>query len=214
MRVGLLAILGSAWARDVPVDNLAGTSTCHQSVMSTAYHNHIFPIKTEHYDHTLAVGQFYFRVASSDAVHATLRIGTGHDGAHTAVTDYLEQLTDAGVVTTTVAGVSGHFLVGDFDSALLTVPSDGELWVQIEVISGANARLDVGGNAVTDCERSSSLVAHHPLLLLPSSRSRALPPSVSVRLSRSRLPARRAQQPTGRTASSGAARARSTSSSS
>ena len=148
----VLAILCCAAARDVPIDNLAGTSTCHQSAMSTEYHTHIFPVQTELPEHRLEVGEFYFRVASNDWLHATLRIGTGHDGAHTAVTDYVEEATPGGITTTTIAGASGHFLVGDFDGAHLTVPSDGELWVQIEVTAGANARLDVGGDVVTDCE--------------------------------------------------------------
>ena len=118
--------------------------------MSASDPYHLFPILTG-WSGLAAWNEFYFRVSSSSVLTTTTRLGSnGADSTYRFVNSPYIEATSCAVSSLTILGWSDNFLVCDFAGQTLDVPSDGTLWLSIQVNSGYNSRKDWGTSTYTN----------------------------------------------------------------
>ena len=96
-------------------------------------------------------GNFYFRVLGPNSLTTRTRLGSnGADSSYYGVNSPYIEATSCAVSYLTILGETDNFLACDFGRQTLDVPSDGTLWLSIQVLSGSNSWKDVGPSTYTN----------------------------------------------------------------
>ena len=132
------------------LDNLAGGSSSHPSDIVAGYNYHLFNIFTG-LTGPILFGNFYFRVLGPDSLTTRTRLGSnGADSSYYGVNSPYIEATSCAVSYLTILGETDNFLACDFGRQTLDVPSDGTLWLSIQLLSGSNQVKDVGPSTYTN----------------------------------------------------------------